>query len=185
MATLIGTLADIGYGVAWRVLDGRHFGVPQRRRRVFILGVRSDGDDPDGRAAAERAAAILAVGTRCGRHPATGKEKGQGPAEGAGEGVDGPIAPTITRSTGTPGGYAGIDDLLIAGNTAGLRLDRPPPDSDRVRAPDGLAGRVDDGGGLDPEGLDSHRYRCCGNGVIAPVAEWLGHRLMDAIQKEE
>ena len=30
---------------------------------------------------------------------------------------------------------------------------------------------------LDPLGLDSHRYRCCGNGVVAPVAEWLGVRL--------
>ena len=30
-----------------------------------------------------------------------------------------------------------------------------------------------------PPGLDSHRYRCCGNGVVAPVAEWLGWRLAD------
>jgi hypothetical protein len=28
-----------------------------------------------------------------------------------------------------------------------------------------------------PDGLDSHRYRCCGNGVVAPVSEWLGTRL--------
>jgi site-specific DNA-cytosine methylase len=28
-----------------------------------------------------------------------------------------------------------------------------------------------------PAGLDSHRYRCCGNGVVAPVAEWIGRRL--------
>lgn len=27
---------------------------------------------------------------------------------------------------------------------------------------------------------DSHRYRMCGNGVIAAVAEWLGHRLVQA-----
>lgn len=26
------------YNVAWRVLDARHFGVPQRRRRVFVIG---------------------------------------------------------------------------------------------------------------------------------------------------
>lgn len=31
-------LADSGYGVSWRVLDSRYFGVPQRRRRVFIVG---------------------------------------------------------------------------------------------------------------------------------------------------
>jgi len=25
---------------------------------------------------------------------------------------------------------------------------------------------------------DSHRYRLCGNGVVATVAEWIGHRLV-------
>lgn len=38
---VIGTMADLGYGVAWRVLDAQHFGVPQRRRRIFILGRRT------------------------------------------------------------------------------------------------------------------------------------------------
>jgi site-specific DNA-cytosine methylase len=32
-----------------------------------------------------------------------------------------------------------------------------------------------------PLGLDSHRYRCCGNGVVAPVAEWIGLRLREAL----
>jgi site-specific DNA-cytosine methylase len=30
-----------------------------------------------------------------------------------------------------------------------------------------------------PKGIDSHRYRCCGNGVVAPVATWIGQRLAD------
>jgi DNA (cytosine-5)-methyltransferase 1 len=68
---VLGTLADIGYGLAWRILDSRYFGVPQRRRRVFVLGALADGDP---RAAAERAGEILAVGTRCERHPAAGTE---------------------------------------------------------------------------------------------------------------
>jgi hypothetical protein len=29
-----------------------------------------------------------------------------------------------------------------------------------------------------PLGLDTHRYRCCGNGVVAPVAEWIGRRIV-------
>ncbi len=31
-----------GYRVDWRVLDAKDFGVPQTRRRVFIVGIRSD-----------------------------------------------------------------------------------------------------------------------------------------------
>ena len=40
---VLGTMADLGYSVAWRTLDAQHFGVPQRRRRVFIVGRRSSG----------------------------------------------------------------------------------------------------------------------------------------------
>jgi DNA (cytosine-5)-methyltransferase 1 len=46
---VIGTMADLGYSLAWRVLDAQHFGVPQRRRRVFIVGRRAG----DGLSAAE------------------------------------------------------------------------------------------------------------------------------------
>lgn len=35
---IVGALVELGYGVAYRVLDARHFGVPQRRRRVFLVG---------------------------------------------------------------------------------------------------------------------------------------------------
>ena len=35
-AVVLGTMADLGYSVAWRVLDAQYFGVPQRRKRVFI-----------------------------------------------------------------------------------------------------------------------------------------------------
>jgi DNA (cytosine-5)-methyltransferase 1 len=42
MGIVIGTLVELGYGVAWRVLDAQYFGVPQRRRRVFIVGCLGD-----------------------------------------------------------------------------------------------------------------------------------------------
>jgi DNA (cytosine-5)-methyltransferase 1 len=38
MGTVLSTLGQLGYGVAYRVLDAQHFGVAQRRRRVFIVG---------------------------------------------------------------------------------------------------------------------------------------------------
>jgi DNA (cytosine-5)-methyltransferase 1 len=42
-AIVLSALQDIGYvRLAWRVLDAQHFGVPQRRRRVFIVGCLGD-----------------------------------------------------------------------------------------------------------------------------------------------
>jgi DNA (cytosine-5)-methyltransferase 1 len=38
MGTVIRALEERGYSLAWRVLDAQHFGVAQRRRRVFIIG---------------------------------------------------------------------------------------------------------------------------------------------------
>lgn len=35
-------LVQCGYHVAWRVLDAQYFGVPQRRRRVFLVGYFGD-----------------------------------------------------------------------------------------------------------------------------------------------
>jgi site-specific DNA-cytosine methylase len=43
-AVVLATLGELGFhDLAWRVLDSRHFGVPQRRQRVFILARRSRG----------------------------------------------------------------------------------------------------------------------------------------------
>lgn len=42
MGVVIGALADRGYSIAWRVLDAQYFGVPQRRRRIFIVGCLGD-----------------------------------------------------------------------------------------------------------------------------------------------
>lgn len=40
--TFLAGLAECGYGFAYRVLDAQYFGVPQRRRRVFVVGYLGD-----------------------------------------------------------------------------------------------------------------------------------------------
>lgn len=39
----IAALEKFGYGLAWRTLDAQYFGVPQRRRRIFLVGYFGDG----------------------------------------------------------------------------------------------------------------------------------------------
>jgi DNA (cytosine-5)-methyltransferase 1 len=44
--SFLGGLAECGYGFAYRILDAQHFGVPQRRRRVFVIGYLGDWRPP-------------------------------------------------------------------------------------------------------------------------------------------
>ena len=41
-ACLLRSMDELGYGLAWRVLDAQFFGVAQRRRRVFLVGSLGD-----------------------------------------------------------------------------------------------------------------------------------------------
>ena len=44
--SFLGALVELGYGFAYRVLDAQYFGVPQRRRRVFVVGCLGDWASP-------------------------------------------------------------------------------------------------------------------------------------------
>ena len=45
-AMMLRCLADLGYMVEWRVVNAAHYGFPQRRRRVYILGERTRSRRP-------------------------------------------------------------------------------------------------------------------------------------------
>ena len=85
--SFLGALASIGYGFAYRVLDAQYFGVPQRRRRVFVVA-HSSGDsrraaevlfEPESlrgnptksRASGQETAQCLTTGTGCRYDPDT------------------------------------------------------------------------------------------------------------------
>jgi DNA (cytosine-5)-methyltransferase 1 len=81
--TLLGGLAELGYGFAYRVLDAQHFGVPQRRRRVFVVGHIGDW---------RPAAAVLFERESLLGHPAARRESREG------------VAPTLSARTKGGGG---------------------------------------------------------------------------------
>ena len=79
--SIVGSLAELGYGCAWRVLDAQFLGVPQRRRRVFVVGHFGDW---------RRAAAVLLEREGlCRDTPARRK---------TGEGFTHDLAPSLTGS---------------------------------------------------------------------------------------
>ena len=67
-AAFLGTLEELGYGFAYRVLDAQYFGVAQRRRRVFVVGYLGDWRPA--------AAVLFERESLCG-NPAPSREKGQ------------------------------------------------------------------------------------------------------------
>jgi DNA (cytosine-5)-methyltransferase 1 len=88
--TLLGGLAELGYGFAYRVLDAQYVrveshsrAVPQRRRRVFVVGYLGDW---------RRAAAVLFERESLLGHSAPRREAGKG------------IAPTLSARTKGGGG---------------------------------------------------------------------------------
>lgn len=101
MAAVVGHLEDLGYGWAYRVVDGRYLGTTQRRPRVLVVGHR--GGDPG--------PAWAVLGDQSGREQAAVSRgvgrgsRGPRPVGGVGEGF------TIWRKSARPraalskGGY--------------------------------------------------------------------------------
>ena len=43
-AIMLASLSDLGYVVEWRVINAADYGMPQRRKRVYIMAYKSDSD---------------------------------------------------------------------------------------------------------------------------------------------
>ena len=71
-AIILASLSDLGYTVEWRVINAAEYGMPQRRRRTYIVGYR-DGSVVDGKIA-ELDKWVLYDGVMAKAFPFEGKE---------------------------------------------------------------------------------------------------------------
>ena len=71
-AIILASLSDLGYTVEWRVINAAEYGMPQRRRRTYIVGYR-DGSVVDGKIE-ELDKWVLYDGVMAKAFPSEGKE---------------------------------------------------------------------------------------------------------------
>jgi len=136
LGAIIGSLDELGYMGEWRVLDSQFFGVPQRRRRVFLVGHLGGrggpavllepeggaGSDPTGREAEEEATpesagSVGASGQIEIAGPLMAGASGRGYRIGAEEAASGFIIPartgTITANWGKGAGNTQVDEGIL------------------------------------------------------------------------
>ena len=141
-------LAEIGYAVAWRVLDQRHFGQPdQPRPRLWLVGNRADP---------RRAAAVLLE-----------PQSGGGDCEAKTQ-----AAPVLTAR----GGMALDDRTPCILDPRGPRIATPTEWERAMGFPDDFT-RIPYRGKPADKCPDSPRYKAIGNSWAVNCAAWIGERI--------
>jgi DNA (cytosine-5)-methyltransferase 1 len=175
-ATFITALGKIGYGFSWRVLDAQFFGVPQRRRRVFVVGCLGDW---------RSAASVLFESESLSGHPAPSRETRQRVAPTVGTGppysrtgnarveADALVAKCLTTRTGQA--YDADFETFVTNKPTVRRM--TPRECERLQGfPDDytqISWR-----GKEPEDCpNGHRYKAMGNSMAVPVMKWIGERI--------
>ena len=162
-----------GAEIAWRVLDAQYWGVPQRRKRIFLVADFA----ADGRCAGE----ILFEPARGGRNIASCERAREGSSERTESGArialydiqhrddvirpikDGNV-PTLTARMGTGGHNVPI--VLQDGRIYKLT----PTECERLQGlPDGYT----------EGGSDTARYKALGNGMAQPCADYVIRRIVE------
>lgn len=114
---VLGGLAQLGYGFAYRILDAQFFGVPQRRRRVFVVAYLGDW---------RCAGAVLFERESLHGYPPARGEARKIIAEASGASLEGGgLAPTLTAGGNSTGGHRPpgtqvdtIESLIVAGTVS-------------------------------------------------------------------
>lgn len=177
--SITGAMAEFGYSFGWRVFDAQHFGVPQRRRRVFLVGCASGQP--------EHVRQILFEPKGGRRNSAESQETGQDFARNTRDGTEIKVyeyhghdsrvkeldqtCQTVTSRWGTGG-----NNVPLVSSTEKLVRRLTPIEVER------LQGFPDDYTNIPWRGKtapDSRRYKAMGNSMAVPVMRWLGQRIAD------
>ncbi|CAB4139010.1 Dcm Site-specific DNA methylase [uncultured Caudovirales phage] len=159
-SALLSALAECGYGFAYRMLDSQHFGLAQRRQRIFIVGCRS-GDW-------RHSAAVLFDGPGSFGHFKKGEDEGKETASPSGasvgtasrincqpDGISGTVTNKWHKGSGGPAGDEHYN-LIVRGvsEQASQLLYENHPNDSRVTGPHDIAptiaARFGTGGGNVP-----------------------------------
>jgi len=202
---LTNEILQCGYGFAYRVLDASYFGVPQKRRRVYLVGHHdyrcaaqvlfepevsqwNNNTKPKKQSSAEVTAPCFAdvYHFSLNQHTAAtfGRDSGGSSTMGPRIIDDAPCFADVYnyRVTGDIAATFGANSGGT--NTAGPKIiDRvgirrlTPIEAER------LMGFPDDYTKLDGC-TDSQRYKALGNSMVIPVMSWLGHRIQQMHQAQ-
>jgi DNA (cytosine-5)-methyltransferase 1 len=166
--TILGVLTDLGYRVEWMVLNSVHFGVPQNRERVFIVGYTGE------RGGRKVFPVRGSAGTPLRELTVNIKEAGIVVQDG--KAIKKKQANTLDSNY-----YKGLDNhQQRTGVTDGLRIRRlTPTECERLMGfPDGWTEYGMEGGEL-VEISDTQRYKALGNAVTTNVIAAIGQRLLE------
>ena len=165
MARCIDALAEAGaLVIEWCVLDAQWFGVPQRRRRVFVAACF----DP---ATADRCGDQIFPVAKSNQRDSESAALSDGivfyRTHGKHDELQVGISPTLKTKS----------QICIAHSDTGAR-GLSPIEHER------LMGWPDDHTLFRADGKftsDTQRYRMCGNGIVAPVARWVAKQLRSTL----
>ena len=170
--------------IAWRVLDAQYWGVPQRRRRIFLVADFA----ADGRCAEEILFEQESVSWDTVAITGAGKGTAGGTANGTRIAVydmthanevmrpvkDG-IVPTLNARMGTGGNQVPVAHIYGAQAASSSIVRRlTPTECERLQ---GLEDGYTDGGS------DTARYKALGNGMAQPCADYVIRRIVECAKE--
>jgi DNA (cytosine-5)-methyltransferase 1 len=163
--TILNRLDELGYGVSWRVLDAKHFGTPQRRRRIYIVASRGSLSSAE----------VLFEPGSTSEVAKAGQSKKAPTPNGSVKGIGTSSLYSIQHATIGRQPSAGPQGKGFRNDGETYTLDSRG--SSDVVCSTTTPFRVRETARFSRE-LDSNRYRAVGNAVCVPVIEWIGTRIV-------